>query len=156
MYKVRRVHRVMPEERAWALLGSCEYGVLSTSVGEQPYGVPLSYALMGDTVCFHCAQVGRKIDNIKVNPQVCFTVVGRVKPVYDGDFSTYYESVVAFGAVVELEGEQKVAALEAICQKYLPEHMGDFEGSVQKSIGRTAVYAIKISHITGKEKKPAD
>ena len=46
-----------------------EYGIFMTADAEgQPYGVAVSHVVEGDKVYFHCAaDVGRKIENIKVN-----------------------------------------------------------------------------------------
>lgn len=54
--------RQLSDEVAYALLKGGEYGVLSTVDEDgQPYGVPVSYALEGNLIYFHCARgVGYK------------------------------------------------------------------------------------------------
>jgi nitroimidazol reductase NimA-like FMN-containing flavoprotein (pyridoxamine 5'-phosphate oxidase superfamily) len=51
---------------AWGALGLCSEG--------KPYVVPLNYAYADGKILFHCALEGMKLDMIRANPQVCFTV----------------------------------------------------------------------------------
>ena len=119
-----------------------------------PYAIPISYEIMGNAVYIHCAKEGRKIKTLATGPAVCFSCVGATLPVFDGTFSTYYESVIVFGTVREVTDEkEKRDALIALCKKYLPQDMDKADDALQKSWDRTAVYAISIDHITGKAKR---
>ncbi|CAK7065313.1 MAG: hypothetical protein DELT_01624 [Desulfovibrio sp.] len=153
--EIRRKDRALTAEEARAVLEKCEYGILSMSGGAgEPYAVPLSYAVLDDAVYFHCASVGEKIDTLTANAAVCFTVVGNTEPVYDGSFSTYYESCIVFGTARPVADDaEKHRALMKIAEKYLPGHMDKAEGDIKKSWNRTAVYAVGIDRITGKSKK---
>lgn len=155
-HAIRRKDRVMEEAAARELLECGEYGVLATTgVDGCPYAVPLSYIAADNAVYFHCAHEGRKIENITANPQVCFTVVGETMPVYDKNFTTYYESVVVFGRVFEVtEDVRKTALLMQLAAKYLPDDLDKAPADIAKSLERTAVYGIEIEELTGKAKKP--
>ena len=153
---MRRKDRAMADEAARALLEKGEYGFLAT-VGKDnlPYGVPLSYALLDGKLYFHCAREGRKVDNLAFCREVSFTVVGETRPVYTKNFTTYYESVMVFGAVSEVaDPDEKFHSLYALAEKYLPEHLGKAEGDIRNSFARTAVYRLDITAMTGKAKKP--
>ena len=154
-HPVRRKDRAITEEEARGVLERGEYGVLATCGHDgQPYGVPLSYVVMNGAVYIHCAQSGRKLDNIAANPAVSFTVVGPTKPVYDSGFSTYYESAVIFGKAREITDEkEKRESLMRLAEKYLPEDMDKAEAAITRSFSRTAVYAIAIETVTGKAKR---
>lgn len=157
MYRqIRRKDRALPKAEARGLLERGEYGVLGTaSAAGLPYTTPLSYIVKGQTIYFHCAPTGQKIENIAAQPRVCFSVVGKTKPVYAGNFTTLYESMVVFGtAHPVLDKTEKTQALMALCQKYLPAHMDKAAGDIAHSMQATAVYAIAIEHITGKAKRP--
>jgi nitroimidazol reductase NimA-like FMN-containing flavoprotein (pyridoxamine 5'-phosphate oxidase superfamily) len=52
---------------AWGCLGVC-------APDGRPYVVPVNYAYVDGKVLFHCALQGRKLDCIRANPSVCFTV----------------------------------------------------------------------------------
>lgn len=156
MYKeMRRKDREIPQEEALQLLAGAEYGTLATAdEAGNPYAVPLSFVVMDGQIYFHCALRGHKIDNLAARPAVCFSAVGKTQPVYNKDFSTLFESVVVFGAAHLVENAaEKTAALMALCQKYLPTHMDKAPGDIARSLPATAVYAIKMQHITGKAKR---
>lgn len=146
---MRRKDRQLSEEQTYALLESGEYGVLSTADAQNdPYGVPLSYALLDGKIVFHCAAgVGHKLENIAQNPRVCFTVVGKTK-VLPEKFSTAYESVIVFGTAAP--AEDPAAALRALVKKYSPAYQDEGEATIAAAVQKTGVYAITIEKITGK------
>lgn len=150
---MRRKDRQLSEEETYALLESGEYGVLSTVDAEyDPYGVPLSYALLDGKIVFHCAAgVGHKLENIDQNPHVCFTVVGKTK-ILPQKFSTAFESVIAFGTVAP--AEEPAAALRALVKKYSPEYQEKGDAYIAASAHEAGVYAIAIEKITGKARRP--
>lgn len=121
MKNVRRRDREIGTHQAIELLLNCEYGVLST-VGQdsQPYGIPLNYVYEGNSIYFHSALTGHKIENIENNPKVSFCVVGKIK-VLPEQFSTEYESAVAFGVASEILGSERNKALMLLLEKYAPD-----------------------------------
>lgn len=151
---MRRKDRAMPEEAARALLERGVWGTLATQGDEDwPCAVPLSYVAIDQSIYFHCARAGQKVDNLRRNPKACFSVVGDNQPVYAGDFTTTYESVIVYGTAREVTGEEeRVKALRALCQKYLPEHMDKADASIAASGKATGVWAIDIRHMTGKQR----
>lgn len=153
--EMRRKDRAILPKQAEICLESGEYGVLSTVGADgQPYATPLSFVMIGDALYFHCAQEGQKLDNIAFESRVCFCVVGRTQPVYEQNFSTYFESVIVYGkAGAVTEADEKASVLTALAKKYLPRHMDKAPGDIAKSLGRTAVYKITIEHMTGKAKR---
>lgn len=153
--KMRRKERKLSEEETLAVLQKCQYGVLSTVGPEgEPYGVPLSYVWLNGSVYFHAALKGHKVDNFRADKRVSFTVVGSTQPVYDNDFSTYYESVIVFGTVEEVKDEkERYAALFALVEKYLPDHADKADASIHSSGKATLVCAVRPGNISGKSKK---
>ena len=153
---MRRKDRLLCDDDCRQLLHSAQYGVMaSVSPDGQPYGVPLSFVYKDNKIYFHCAREGCKIDNIRANARVSFTCVGQPKPVYEhNNFTTYFESVIAFGRVTEIaDRDERYTALRELCLKYLPDYMEHFEAAMQRSDSRTAVYAITPERITGKAKR---
>lgn len=155
MRQIRRKDRAVSQEDCMRILEKGIFGVLSTVGPEgQPYPTPLSYVYLNGAVYFHCALEGRKIDNMRHEAQVGFVVVDNVAACYVKDFSTYYESVIVFGQAAEVTDDgEKCAALKALCEKYLPEHMDKFAESIERSLKRTAVYMIRPEVMTGKAKR---
>ena len=159
MYRpMRRKDRAMPPEEAWQLLKTAEYGVLSTAGADgQPYGVPLSFVVVGQALYFHCALQGQKIDNLAHEPRASFCVVGKTQPVYDNSFTTNFESAVACGSIAKVEEpRERNDALLALCEKYLPQHMDKAPGEIAHSGAVTAVYKMTLDHVTGKARRPRE
>jgi len=152
---MRRKDKALQNDATVHLLRDCEYGVLSTVDNEdQPYGVPLNYVLIDNCLYFHCALVGHKLDNILANDKVSFCVVGRTN-VLPVEFSTEFESVIAFGEASVVEGDERYQALVGLLEKYSPEFLDEGRKYIEKLDSRTKVVKIDIHSMTGKAKQPA-
>lgn len=150
---MRREDRRIGEEESLKILNEGLYGVLSTvGEGSYAYGVPLSYAYEHDKIYFHCAQEGHKIRNIQRNPEVSFCIVGNVETIPE-KFSTRYESVILFGRVKEIQGEEKKEGLRALIRKYSPEYIDEGNAYIDRAGEKTSVYCINISEISGKARR---
>lgn len=150
---MRRADRKITDEETRALLEKGEYGVLSTcSTAAIPYGIPLSYCVLDDSLYFHCALEGRKLDNILENPRASFCVVEGVELLPE-KFSTRYESVVVSGTVSEAFDAKKQQALEAIIRKYSSAYLVEGHDYIRKMSRKTRVFGIRIETISGKARK---
>jgi hypothetical protein len=155
---MRRADREQDLEFSRALMDRSTHGVVAISTGTNtPYCLPLSLVRMGDSLYFHTAKEGRKIDLLRQNPHVCVTFVGGDEPAYvdAGYYTTYFQSVVAEGTAVEVtEDAEKVTALRALCQKLTPEAMtGDhFDRAIAQSLAVTGIWRIDLTSVTGKAK----
>ena len=125
--------------------------MLSTT-GEDgfPYGVPLNYIYFDNCICFHCAQQGHKLDNIKFNEKVSFCVVTR-SDVLANKFDTDYESAIAFGRANEVTDEsEKKDILLSVIKKYSKNYLDAGMNYMEKYWDETKVIKIKIDHLSGK------
>ena len=138
-------------QEAWAVLKQAKYGVLSV-VGDEgwPYAVPMNYIVRGERLYLHCAGEGYKLDAIRRDPRVCFTVVSRGE-VIPAHITTLYESAVVTGRarVVTDEGEA-LAVLNGLI-----EDLGDVTEDVkaryvEKKVKTTTLLCIEPAQITGK------
>ncbi len=151
--KIRRDDRSISAEEAEKILTEGEYGVLST-VGQdaQPYGVPVSYAYKNNSIYFHSATEGHKIDNMLGNPNVSFCVVGNTK-VLPNKFGTEYESAIVFGEALELTDDDKRQALVLLLKKYSSDHLEKGLKYIENLFDTTRVFGISVNHITGKARR---
>lgn len=150
----------MDEAFALQVFDNAPYTTLSmVSNNGTPYGIPVSTVRTDEhTFYFHCALKGYKLDCIAHNPNICLSAVSRCTPTVgpkDGDFTLQYESAVACGKAEIVEDEQeKIAALKAICERFLPQHMSAFDDAIKRSLAATAVVRITLTApATGKRKK---
>lgn len=153
MRKMRKKNREIEIKEAITLLSKGDYGILST-IGKngQPYGVPLNYVYKDNSLYFHCARTGHKLENIENNPKVSFCVVGETN-ILPAEFSTEYESVIAFGVASEAQGEERISALQWLIEKYSPGFIEEGKIYIEKKNKTTTVIKIEISHISGKARR---
>ncbi|TCS83056.1 pyridoxamine 5'-phosphate oxidase family protein [Tepidibacillus fermentans] len=154
MFKeLRRKEREMDQDLTLELLNSRDYGVLSMAAAEDyAYGVPLSFVYRNGAIYFHCALEGHKLDILSQNNKVSFCVVGQTKPLPE-QFSMGYQSVIVFGTVEEVEGEEKREGLIALLEKYASDNMEKGMKYLEKDQHRTKVLKLTIDHMTGKNRK---
>lgn len=141
------------ETAARKLLQQGEYGFLAMCSPEgYGYGIPMSYVAEGETVYFHCAPEGHKLEAIAGNDQVSFCVVGQTQ-VIPGQFTTRYSSVHLFGRIRRVEDpEERLHALRLLVGKYSPGFEERAEKYIAGSFGRTAVLRLDIEHLSAKGK----
>ncbi|MCM8711786.1 pyridoxamine 5'-phosphate oxidase family protein [Clostridium sp. SYSU_GA19001] len=148
--EMRRKDRELNRAEAIEILKCCEYGILSTvSENGYAYGVPVSYVYENNSIYFHSAVEGHKLDNIKNSNKVSFCVVGQTT-VLPEKFSTKYESVVVFGKAIEVTGEEKTIALLALVNKYSPEYIEKGKEYIKNAGQKTKLIKINIEYISGK------
>ena len=157
---MRKASRAMDAAFALEVLDKAPYITVSfTRPDGTPYGVPLSLARTDDkTFYFHCALEGEKLDCIAANPHVALSAVTRCTPTVgpkDGSFTLQYKSAMAIGkAEIVADRDEKIEALCAICQRFLPKHMDAFNDAIARSLERTAVVKITLTEPpTGKRKQ---
>lgn len=153
MKEMRRKDRAISEEESVALLNKAEYGVLSTVTEDRkPYGVPLNFCFIDTGIYFHSAIEGHKVENIEQNRHVSFCVVGNTEILPD-KFATQYESIVVFGEIEEVFGEEKQIALEGLVRKYAPKFIEKGKKYIDSQKNKTRVFRININRLTGKARK---
>lgn len=150
MKDVRRSDREITLQESKNILDTTEYGILSTVGSDgQPYGVPLSYVHTGESIYFHCAVSGHKLENIEHNAKVSFCVVGKTTVLPD-KFGTEYESVVVFGRVSEVSGAERYDALLWLLEKYCADFVEEGKHYIEQKDEITRVFKIDIDRISGK------
>lgn len=157
---MRKVSREMDSKWALEVMRKAPYITVSfTRADGTAYGVPLSLACTDDRIWyFHCAPEGDKLDALAAHPQVCLSAVTKCAPTVgpkDGSFTLQYRSAIAFGkAELVTDDEEKIRALRAISERFLPQHMDAFDDAIARSLHRTAVVRITLDEPpTGKRKQ---
>lgn len=152
--EVRRKDRILESESAIRLFECGEYGFLAMSGTDgYAYGIPINFVKEGNSIYFHCAQEGYKLECLRQNPKMSFTVVGNTQ-VMPGKFSTGYESVIAFGRMsLDLPEGERRHALRLLIDKYSPDFKEIGEKYIEKSFHRTNILRLDIEHISGKCKR---
>ena len=146
------------QEECAEILGRASSGVLGLHGDDgYPYTVPVSFVYQpgGDglgTIGFHCAKTGHKLDAIRRNEKVSFTVIDRDE-VMPRERTTKFCSVIAFGRARILEGDEALRrAANAVGAKYSAGfedlYMQETEDTIR--MGTLCCVEITIDHMTGK------
>jgi nitroimidazol reductase NimA-like FMN-containing flavoprotein (pyridoxamine 5'-phosphate oxidase superfamily) len=152
-HELRNKKRGITEAEARELLERGEYGILSTCDADgQPYGMPLSYCVIGNAIYFHCAIAGHKLKNIEANSRVSFCVVGETEVLPD-KFTTRYESVVVSGKATEVFDTEKRLGMEGLLPKYSAEFVEKGIRYINADWEQTRVFKISIDDICGKARR---
>ena len=149
---MRKASREMDAAFALEVLDKAPYVTVSmTRPDGTPYGLPLSLARTDErTFYFHCALEGEKLDCIAHCPTVFLSAVTKCAPTVGPkdplSFTIQYKSATAVGkAELVSDTEEKIAALRAICLRFLPKNMMNFDAAVARSIERTAIVRITLT-----------
>jgi nitroimidazol reductase NimA-like FMN-containing flavoprotein (pyridoxamine 5'-phosphate oxidase superfamily) len=152
MRKMRRYKQALDRSICEEILRKAPRGVLAVSGDDgYPYAVPLNFYFdpEAETIYFHGAHEGHKIDAIKREPKVSFCVTDGGTLDESGDFY-YVNSVIAFGQMHFVEDPEKsIAITREIGLKYYPD-AESAEQEVEKAGARALCLALKIDTMTGK------
>lgn len=116
-----------------------------------PYIVPLCFGYKDNSLYFHSAKEGRKIEILKRNNGICFEFDDNLE-VQAGkaacDWGMKYRSVIGYGQAFFVEDpEEKRKALDIIMAQYAD---GTFEYS-EKALGKALVIKVEIESMSGKK-----
>ena len=150
---MRRKDREITQLEAIEILQKGEYGVLSMCTPtNEGYGVPLNYAYYRNNLYFHGAREGSKLEYLRNNPNVSFCVVGKTT-MLPSKFGTLYESVIVSGNTSEVEGPEKLEALQQLIEKYSDEYVPEGKEYITKLYEMVSVIKISVEAVTGKARK---
>ncbi len=155
-YHMKKFEREITDKvELFNILKDGKYAIISMCRNNEPYIVTLSYGYDEDrnSLYFHSAKAGLKIDFLNENPKVCATVI------VDGGYQTgecehKYASVVFWGSMYMVEDlEEKKHALVTLINhlEEVPEPVKARllkNDSVYEGVG---VLRLDIGEITGKK-----
>lgn len=121
-----------------------------------PYIVTMNFGYSGgvtQSLYFHCAKEGKKLEMIKKNNQVCFEM-DTDHEIYEGekgcDWGMIFKSVVGFGKIyVVEEREAKIESLNLIMAQYSSRKSFSYD---ERILGNTTILKLDIQQMTGKIK----
>jgi nitroimidazol reductase NimA-like FMN-containing flavoprotein (pyridoxamine 5'-phosphate oxidase superfamily) len=129
-------------------------GFLGLSVGGNLYVVPLNYAYVDGRIIFHCALTGKKLDYIRANPDVCFTVArqsGRVRRHGEGDpCHLDSDSVICYGKARIIEDPR---ARQAVLNDFNHSFNPDAENITLESAEKCGAVVIDVTEMTGRRER---
>ena len=138
------------------ILEMCKTACVAMIDKNTPYVVPLSYGyeLKEDTLVlyFHCAKEGRKIEILKRNNKVCFTIFNEGEPLHAEipcDSGYYFSSIIGNGIAEFIE--DPVEKKEALQKMFAHQAGRDIEFTQAQS-DPVCVFKIISKEYAGKRK----
>lgn len=150
--EMRRIKQQLPENEALEILKNGEIATFAfAGDGDYPYSLPINYVYYDGKIYFHCAKTGHKIDAIKRNDKVSFSIIGEAE-ILQEKYTTLFKSVIGFGRASFVEDEAKMkevatALAEALC----PDFKDGIAAEVEREFPALCVVEVEIEHLTGKE-----
>ena len=146
----RKEKEINEQSEIEAIINSSLVCRLGLSDGNMPYIVPLCFGFKDHSIYIHSALKGKKIDIIRINPNVCFEFDSDIevketeKPC---SWGMKFKSIIGFGKAVFIDDvEEKKEALNIIMQQY----SGNSFDFSDNAVNGVAVVRIDIEKITGK------
>lgn len=149
--KMRRARQELSRAESEAILREGITGVLAVQGdGGYPYAVPVNYVWAEGKIYLHGAKSGHKVDAIRRDDRVSFTVIAEDR-VVEAELTTYFRSVILFGRARILETDEEVRhAARLLGRKY--SHDADHvEREIDREWKALNCIEIQTEHLTGKE-----
>ena len=152
---IRKKKNALSLEDTKKLLHNERRGVLAVHGDDgYPYGVPVNYFYdeENEKIYFHGARAGHKIDALKRDDKVCFTVFGNEK-IKEENWAPFMQSAIIFGRCHLLEDQNEaIKRVAQFAMKYYPsKELVDAE--VKEDGHVVQMFEIDIEHMSGKEIK---
>ena len=149
--EMHKKERQVSDERAKEMLLEATEGTLAMHGDDgYPYALPMNYVYLNGAIYIHTADYGYKIDALKANQKVCFSVIVRSK-IAPELYTTRYESVVATGDAEFIEDEaERQLVMETIVDRFSPGLREGVMKFIKAAIARTAIIKINIREMKGK------
>ena len=149
---MRRIKQQLSDAEAQEILAKAKRGVLSV-VGDDgwPYGIWLNphFRREDGRIYFHGAKEGHKIDALRRDARVSFTVIDDgVQD--DGGWAYTFRSVVVFGRIEFVEDQAFALELcRELARRFNPSEE-DIEKEIRMAGARVQMLCLIPEHITGK------
>lgn len=136
------------------VIQQCQVCRLGLAYENTPYVLPVSFGYDDETLYFHTAREGRKIEFLTANPNVCVEFEHDVRLVpHDTSpckWTFSFQSVIGYGRVQELtDPANKVAGLNQIMRHYSGREW-PMDG---ENLDAIRVWKVAIENLTGKQSK---
>lgn len=136
------------------IIDKCDVCYLSMADDDnKPYVLPFNFGYEDDTIFFHSAREGKKIDILLKNPHVCVAFSTDHKLFKRNEevacsYGMSFRSVVAHGTIVFVDDfDEKKKVLNIIMRKYTGR---DFSYNAP-AVKNVAIFKVDITKIEGRE-----
>ncbi len=147
----RKEKQIQERSTIESIITKADVCYLAMSKNDIPYVVPLNFGYRDNVLYFHSADEGKKLQLIRENPNVSFSMIVDseiVKADKACNWSMKYKSVIGRGTAGIIEDrEAKIGALDIIMNQYADEAW-EYNPTM---LDKTVVVKIEIEELTGKQ-----
>jgi len=148
-----RTHFITDRNEIDAILKLCKTCYVAMSIDDEPYVLPMNFAIEGDNVILHSAQHGRMWETIKKNPKVCINwTLGEELAWQDVQVGCSYR---VKSKSVNIEGTAEIIDDDVEKERLFKQFMTQYSDLPFKfsapAIRNVGVLLVPISKITAKE-----
>lgn len=148
-----RTHFIEDRTEIDAILKQCKTCYVAMSVNDEPYVLPMNFAMDDDRVILHSAQHGRMWETIKKNPKVCINwTLGEELAWQDEQVGCSYR---VKSKSVNIEGTAEIIDDDVEKERLFKQFMTQYSDLPFKfsapAIRNAGVLLVPISKITAKE-----
>ena len=158
----RKDREIVERAEIMDVLRRCDVCNVAFSDGNMPYVVPMNFGIIEEcgrvSLCFHCADEGKKLDLLSKNARAAFAASCNYSLEWEesGHCTMRYESVCGNGTMRIAEDSEKIPALNAIMDHYRPEKAKKKPFAYSEALlARTTILMLEIEQMTGKKSVPA-
>jgi nitroimidazol reductase NimA-like FMN-containing flavoprotein (pyridoxamine 5'-phosphate oxidase superfamily) len=129
-------------------------GFLGLSKNGMPYVVPMTYGYSNGKILLHCTLKGKKLEYIRTNPKVCFTVgwqSGRIiRHPQGGHCNANHDSIICYGIARIIEDiNERCEVLNTFNQCLQP----NAKEISQEEVLNCLAIEIRINKMTGRKQR---
>lgn len=148
-----RTHFITDRTEIDAILKKCKTCYVGMSIDNEPYVLPMNFAMDGDNVILHSAQHGRMWETIKKNPKVCINwTLGEELAWQDVQVGCSYR---VKSKSVNIEGTAEIIEDDVEKERLFKQFMTQYSDLPFKfsapAIRNVGVFIVPITKITAKE-----
>ncbi len=125
---------------------------IALSNNNVPYIILMNYGYKNNTLYFHSAKEGTKLNIINTNPNVCFEITEDIKIVKSEkacSFGTKYRSVIGNGKIKIIEEDKaKIEGLNIIMKQHTNKDNWKYS---EESLKNIFILKLEIDEIRGKK-----
>lgn len=148
--KMRRFKQELEKDECVEILNNEKRGFLSVlGDDDYPYVLPMNFIYLNDSVYFHSAKEGHKIDSIKNHPKASFSVINQgEKQVNNWWYKV--KSVIVFGKISLIDSDDlTLEVLKKLGDKYFPSKEYT-ENEIKRFFDNVQCIRLEIENMTGK------
>ena len=152
---LRKDREITDNKEISKILKTGKYAMIAMAMGNDPYIVTLSYGYdeASNSMYFHCANIGKKLDYINANPRVCATIIednGYVQEKCEHHFSSL---IISGNMHLVKEIEDKEKGLRILMNHLEQNPQPIYERNIKgpDSYKKITILKLQIESITGKK-----